>query len=1025
MGTDFTQDALLHFLQCNGGSVKNTDLILHFKDFIRDNPDQKRNRELFKKFVNSVATVRQVEGVSYVVLRKKFKGYVPGNGEGGSSERLPAAKGTDTCPENGETPRQKPELREVTTPAPPGVTAGKTSLPVAGIMPYNNNTVQKNLNVRQQQVSSTPDVCGRPAAVSQTPAEPPAQHLITQTRDPSSSSGASSSSQSGASSSSDPSSSSGGSSSSDPSSSSSASSSSDPSSSSGASSSSQSGASSSSDPSSSSEGSSSSDPSSSSSASSSSDPSSSSGASSSAVAFNSSQSDPSSSSEFITIRSLFFIRSLLSIGPLLFLRYLLFVKNPLFVRSLLFIDPLLFVRSLIFIEPLLFIEPPLHQNPALHQVPPLHQTPFLHQVPPLHQNQVPPLRQGPPPQQTPPLHQTPVLLQSAPRLARHRPSYKSALSYDEDEEEEEVQVRRGSAVGAWPLSYPLGGLGNALSTSSPCIIDQQASPPISSSSSPSYSPERKLPKIYVQEAEEERLQGRRGPASGPTPGSVSGEVSSTRRSLPLEAERYTPSSDRATELVPRRDGPRYGKPAAFRQGPHQSRGQGLSSSHSSLFSPSSDPDFSRGSGWNSSCDELQAKAGAARGGSQIQEVIQRTQGSHLESVTQHADSKTTGPRHPTGHLHDNQEPTGYLSPFYHSTDHLHDDQVVPWHLSTGDLCDDREDAESSEGSTSSQPRRGAARRISSRLRSRMCRSLGADLDQLLQEDARAGGGSEAARLNRLHLISSSLSLRYDLSNSSLSSCSTPPSCHSFADLGEVKGGRRSSPGAPSSSTAEQEGPNRKPLVPLEPKEHVWLVKGAAGAWPDIYTLFREDSSLLNRQDFISGFTVLHWIAKHGDHRVLNTLWYGVQKAGLTFDVNARSTCGHTPLHIAAMHGHKNIMRLLVTKFGADVKLRDTAGKKPWQYLSRTTAPDVFQLLGAPARAAGGEGGGVGTEDPSGKQRQTQPRRRRHHLSFASSSSERPLTGTGTTRVKRSSSIAAFLKHKSLQTFYRNQSDSSV
>lgn len=65
------------------------------------------------------------------------------------------------------------------------------------------------------------------------------------------------------------------------------------------------------------------------------------------------------------------------------------------------------------------------------------------------------------------------------------------------------------------------------------------------------------------------------------------------------------------------------------------------------------------------------------------------------------------------------------------------------------------------------------------------------------------------------------------------------------------------------------------LVPLEPREHDWLVKGAAGAWPDIYSLFREDPSLLNRQDFISGYTVLHWIAKHGDHRVLNTLWYVV------------------------------------------------------------------------------------------------------------------------------------------------------
>uniref|UniRef100_A0A3Q3ICC0 Uncharacterized protein n=1 Tax=Monopterus albus TaxID=43700 RepID=A0A3Q3ICC0_MONAL len=198
-------------------------------------------------------------------------------------------------------------------------------------------------------------------------------------------------------------------------------------------------------------------------------------------------------------------------------------------------------------------------------------------------------------------------------------------------------------------------------------------------------------------------------------------------------------------------------------------------------------------------------------------------------------------------------------------------------------------------------------------------------------------------------------------------------------------------------------------VPLETREHAWLVKGAAGSWTDIYALFREDSSLLNRHDFISGFTVLHWIAKHGDHR-LNHQFF--EKSGLTFDINARSTCGHTPLHIAAIHGNKNIMRLLVAKFNADVKLRDIAGKKPWQYLSPTIPPDMFELLGAPARAALGE---VGTR-----------RRLRHNISSASSG-QRPLTVAGTTKVKRSSSIAAFLKHKSLQlqAFQGHQSDSSV
>lgn len=86
----------------------------------------------------------------------------------------------------------------------------------------------------------------------------------------------------------------------------------------------------------------------------------------------------------------------------------------------------------------------------------------------------------------------------------------------------------------------------------------------------------------------------------------------------------------------------------------------------------------------------------------------------------------------------------------------------------------------------------AARRVSGHLRSRMCLSLGADLDQLLQEGGGGGGGgSEAARLNRLNLISSSLSLHRGPSSSSLSSCSTPPRYHSLGDLVEERRGRRS------------------------------------------------------------------------------------------------------------------------------------------------------------------------------------------------------------------------------------------
>lgn len=152
--------------------------------------------------------------------------------------------------------------------------------------------------------------------------------------------------------------------------------------------------------------------------------------------------------------------------------------------------------------------------------------------------------------------------------------------------------------------------------------------------------------------------------------------------------------------------------------------------------------------------------------------------------------------------------------------------------------------------------------------------------------------------------------------------------------------------------------------------------------------------------------------------------YGVEKAGLSFDINARSTSGHTPLHIASIHGHKNIMRLLVNKFRADVLLRDTAGKKAWQYLSRAMPVDVFQLLGAPPRAALSGQGQIGTIDTERPPARRQNRRRRHHFSSASPGS-RHLSASGNTKVKRSSSLAAFLKHKSLNLYQAQQMNSPV
>ncbi|XP_041121016.1 ankyrin repeat domain-containing protein SOWAHA [Polyodon spathula] len=93
-----TQESVLAFLLNEGGRVKNSELLNSFKSLFNvGNPEErKQNRELFKRFVNNVAVVKDEEGVKYVVLRKKYLPFVkvvlevPAQDSdlGGSSERL-------------------------------------------------------------------------------------------------------------------------------------------------------------------------------------------------------------------------------------------------------------------------------------------------------------------------------------------------------------------------------------------------------------------------------------------------------------------------------------------------------------------------------------------------------------------------------------------------------------------------------------------------------------------------------------------------------------------------------------------------------------------------------------------------------------------------------------------------------------------------------------------------------------------------------------------------------------------------
>ncbi|XP_036381767.1 ankyrin repeat domain-containing protein SOWAHA-like [Megalops cyprinoides] len=69
-----TQETILTFLLERDGKVKNSEMLSKFKGPLNcsDLAEKKQNRELFKRFVNNVAVVKEVEGEKYIVIKKRY-----------------------------------------------------------------------------------------------------------------------------------------------------------------------------------------------------------------------------------------------------------------------------------------------------------------------------------------------------------------------------------------------------------------------------------------------------------------------------------------------------------------------------------------------------------------------------------------------------------------------------------------------------------------------------------------------------------------------------------------------------------------------------------------------------------------------------------------------------------------------------------------------------------------------------------------------------------------------------------------
>lgn len=144
----------------------------------------------------------------------------------------------------------------------------------------------------------------------------------------------------------------------------------------------------------------------------------------------------------------------------------------------------------------------------------------------------------------------------------------------------------------------------------------------------------------------------------------------------------------------------------------------------------------------------------------------------------------------------------------------------------------------------------------------------------------------------------------------------------------------------------EQSPDLLPLV-LDPLEHAWLLTVAEGDADSIIKLLDLDPSLLTRRDFVTGFTALHWLAKHGHHESFIQVISHAQKKGYPVNMNIPTASGGlTPLHLAALQGHEVLIKVLVGAYGADTTCRDHNGRKAWQYLPADTSRDLKELAGA-------------------------------------------------------------------------------
>ncbi|XP_075395626.1 ankyrin repeat domain-containing protein SOWAHD [Tenrec ecaudatus] len=164
--------------------------------------------------------------------------------------------------------------------------------------------------------------------------------------------------------------------------------------------------------------------------------------------------------------------------------------------------------------------------------------------------------------------------------------------------------------------------------------------------------------------------------------------------------------------------------------------------------------------------------------------------------------------------------------------------------------------------------------------------------------------------------------------------------------GATLAGRRSEESAQEPPPPSSLGGSHGSGLCMEPREHAWMLAAAEGRFEVLQALLEAEPGLLLRSDPITGYTVLHWLAKHGRHEELILVHDFAKRHGLRLDMSVPGSGGLTPLHLATQQGHDMVVKVLVGALGADPTRRDHSGHRACHYLRPNAPQHLRELAGA-------------------------------------------------------------------------------